>query len=233
MGFYDSKLKIDSGLIDNMGGTGKAFAYLGKSLSDVSEDERKKRKENQDEVWKQKIYQDSRADRSEDVNFRNNNAEREQKNFDAKMNFTKEESNREQKNFDTKFNFQKEKVNQAENKENDSNVSKAKIMREYLTSNGVDTKGYSNKDLIYAGDIIEKTHTDKSDYKFSQIIYKDKEPFAMYKNSKGETKIETLFGGGDGNGNTNQRDINEAKAQKKYEEYLKKKFGSTSTINID
>lgn len=233
MGFYDTKAKFDSSLINNMGGTGKAFAYLGQSLSDISDAETKKLKEKKDEEWKQKLYQDSRADRKEDIDFRNNNANREQSNFNANMDFKKDEAKREQKNFNTKFDFQKEKINQSESKENDANTSKAKIMREYLNSNGVKTDGYSDKDLIYAGDIIEKTHSDKSDYKFSQIVYKDKEPFAMYKNTKGETKIEALFGGSTDVDGTNQREINEMKADKKYQDYLKKKHGSTATLNID
>lgn len=189
MGFYDTKAKFDSSLINNMGGTGKAFAYLGQSLSDISDAETKKLKEKKDEEWKQKLYQDSRADRKEDVDFRNNNANREQSNFNTKMNFVKEESNREQKNHDAKFDFEKGRINKADAEQQKKDSANIEMADKYLMSIGVNPNSYSREAKLYNYQQIEDRHTDKSPFRYTKTFNTADGLVNVFSNKNGEVEM--------------------------------------------
>ena len=235
--FYrDSAPSFDASILQYSGGIGKGIASLGNSLAQVGQDKIDQQKYDDAMAFKNKQYADSRTDRTEDVQFRQNEATRNQNNINNDLQYKKDEAIRNQKNVDAQFNFTKEKYKDAEQKQSDSDASKAKTMREYLTKNGVDTSKYSDNDILYAGDNIEKTHLDKTDYKFAQVVYKDKTPYAMFKDSKGNTKINPIFG----NGDTSSTASDEKTLQDredfynlKYKDYLDKKYGATANTPID
>jgi hypothetical protein len=92
-------------------------------------------------------------------------------------------------------NEQRDKV-MAKAKADREYASKVKTARAYFKKQGLDTSAYSDDDIYYGSDTLDQLHIDPTDFKFSnQIVYdKDKTPYAVMANKKGETKVVSLFG---------------------------------------
>lgn len=137
-----------------------------------------------------------------------------------------------------------------QNEKTAENNAKVKTMREYLSKQGIDTKNYSDSDILYAGDTIEKVHTDKSDLKFSQFVYNNKTPYAVYKDKNDNLVTKPLFENSVENGQSDKK--NKATPTSPYgynpdgssktalqfgEEQtakrIKDKYGSTAALKLD
>lgn len=213
--WHDTKPRFDSSILQSIGGEGKAFAYLGQSLSEID-------KQNKDE-------QKTKAS----LDLQNRELDTKDKQVTVMENTYNDSKAQNEKN-------QADKTAE--------NSAKVKTMKEYLTKKGVDVGSYSDSDILYAGDTIEKTHTDKSDFKYSQIIYDaNKTPYALFKDSKDNIKTQPLFNSStptdkkdkatptspygynsDGTSKTAQQFGEEETARS-----IKKKYGSTASLKID
>lgn len=158
MAWFDNKgPQFDSSILAATGGTGKAFAALGQSLTNIDEQNKTAKKDADNKAYQERVFNANRDDRKEDVKFKLD----EQTKVDAEKTA--------------------------------SNDAKVKTMRAYLEKQGINTKDYNDNDMLYAGDMIEKTHTDKSDLKFSQFVYNNKTPYAVYKDENDNMVTKPLF----------------------------------------
>jgi hypothetical protein len=154
-------------------------------------------------------------------------------------------ANRDDRKEDVKFKLDEQTKADAEKTASDG--AKVKTMREYLTKQGIDTKDYNDNDMLYAGDMIEKTHTDKSDLKFSQFVYNNKTPYAVYKDKNDNMVTKPLFDTPAGSGKATSKikdggygfnaDGSAKTAlqfgEEKTNERFKKKYGQSAQMPID
>ncbi len=213
----DTKPKFDSSILQSIGGEGKAFAYLGQSLTDID-------KQNKDEQKTKATF---------DIQNKELGLKEKQVDIQNKL-----------------YADGKEKDTKVEADKATENSAKVKTMREYLSKQGIDTKSYTDSDILYAGDNIEKIHTDKSDLKFSQFVYNNKTPYAVYKDKNDNLVTKPLFENAGQSGQSDKKNkpdsnnpygfnsdgssktalqFGEEEASKR----AKVKYGSTAALNID
>jgi hypothetical protein len=125
-------------------------------------------------------------------------------------------------------NEQRDKV-MAKAKADREYASKVKTAREYFKASGVDTSKYSDDDVYYNAEMIESTHTDPTDFKYSRSYQmKNGKIVAEYKNKKGELQHKVIFDAGEDEGSTakDQAKIDLAKTKKRLEDKKTEKLNN-------
>lgn len=213
----DTKPKFDSSILQSIGGEGKAFAYLGQSLTEVDK----------------QIKDEQKTKATIDL---------QNKELDSK---NKQVAIMENTYNDTKT--QNERIQAEKTAENDAKVS---VMDKQLIKLGANPSDYSYSEKLYAGDKVEILHTDKSDLKFSQFVYNNKTPYAVYKDKNDNLVTKPLFQNSGENGQSDKghkatptspygfnSDGSSKTAQQFGEEEtskkIKAKYGSTATLKLD
>jgi len=94
----------------------------------------------------------------------------------------------------SRFDLEKDKIDKADKETVKSNKAKISLMNKYLKSQKIDPNKYSDEEKLRGGDMIEKIHTDPSDFKFSRTYqFKNGKIVAEYKNKKGKFHHEVVF----------------------------------------